>query len=223
MVQDARRRRAKQHFPSSKSGKQSEVCAPAAPALPRPLRPCPGRAQALPRLSPGSLRHTCPGALPSRGFRPPRRTPPPRGDTFPGRAEPGRPRPAASTTHPAQPREPGASVSAKFCRRPHRLSNFPAARERPLPASAREPEGSVAAILGRLCGPTLTGGGGLREGVRADGGRRALMGSTERGLGAERAMWRILGLITDSSSFSRLSLDCDSALPPFQQMVAPVP
>lgn len=202
MVQGARRWRAKQHFPRSKFGKQSEVCAPAAPA-PRPLAPRP----ALPWLAETHLPRCAPQPrLPAA----PTFTAAPRGHLL----GPGHTRSAASTTHPAQPREPRVSVSAKLCRRPHKLSNFPAAQEQPLPASARKPEGSLAAILRRLYGPALTGGG--PQG-RCQSRWRAQGADEKYRTGSLGLKWPCggpLGLITDSSSFSRLRLNCDSVSSP---------
>lgn len=167
----------------SKARGAGELSAPVLPRLAQGLPGAPdppGSPPARAGSPPGSRRHTCPGALPSRGSRrlpaAPAHSAAPRGHL----PRPGRTRPAASTTHPAQPREPRVSVSAKLCRRPRGLSNFPAARERPLPASAREPEGSLAAIPRRLCGPALTGGGPQGR-CQSRWPAQAPMASTQRG------------------------------------------
>lgn len=165
----AARQRTKQHFPSSKLGKQNRVCVPAAPARPSPAAFEPTAAS--PGLSPRSRRHTCPGAFPRR----------PAGgdDTLSGRAPT---RPAAGPTHPAQPAGiKGVSAKPRRPRLSHRPNNSPAARGPPLPASASRPEVSLATILRRLRGDLALTGGDLGEDARAVGARRAPMGSTEGG------------------------------------------
>lgn len=116
-----------------------QVCVPAAPARGFP-------AHSRPR----SRRHTCPGVLPASPLLPAA----PRGRLL----GTGHARPEASPTHPAQPRESRMSRRCSASRS-HRLNNYPAAPERPLPASASKPEGSLATI------PTASVGRHRREGT----------------------------------------------------------
>lgn len=97
--------------------------------------------------------------------------------------------------------------------RSHRLNNYPAAPEQPLPASASKPEGSLATIPTASVGGTDGRGpqGRCPSGWRAHGahGQHRARNLKLRGL-CRGSLVRI----TDSSSFSRLFWNCDRLFPP---------
>lgn len=147
------------------------------------------------------------------------RFPPPRGDAFSGRATHA-PRPAPLTLPSRENRGClGDALPAALTD----FNNYPAAPERPLPASSSKPEGSLATI------PTASVGRHRREGTpgkmpeRLAGAHGAHGQHRARNLELRGLCRGSLVPITDSSSFSRLFWNCDRLppLPPADGCVRP--